>query len=71
MAGTKTQSPSRERSGVTTDAVQADTDFAHAVGRMVRLGRAKRGLSRRQLAQDSGTSERYLCLLYTSDAADE
>lgn len=60
MAGTKTQSPSRERSGVTADAVQADTDFAHAVGRMVRLGRAKRGLSRRQLAQDSGTSERYL-----------
>jgi XRE family aerobic/anaerobic benzoate catabolism transcriptional regulator len=59
MAGTKTQSPSRERSGVTADAAQ-DTDFAHAVGRMVRLGRAKRGLSRRQLAQDSGTSERYL-----------
>ena len=30
------------------------------VGRMVRLGRAKRGMSRRQLAQESGTSERYL-----------
>ena len=27
---------------------------------MVRLGRAKRGMSRRQLAQESGTSERYL-----------
>jgi XRE family aerobic/anaerobic benzoate catabolism transcriptional regulator len=35
-------------------------DFAHEIGRMVRLGRAKRGVSRRQLAQDSGTSERYL-----------
>ena len=58
MAGTK--APTRERAGVTADAIQADTDFANAVGRMVRLGRAKRGLSRRQLAQDSGTSERYL-----------
>ena len=35
-------------------------DFAREIGRMVRLGRAKRGISRRQLAQDSGTSERYL-----------
>jgi XRE family aerobic/anaerobic benzoate catabolism transcriptional regulator len=35
-------------------------DFAREIGRMVRLGRAKRGISRRQLAEDSGTSERYL-----------
>ena len=34
--------------------------FAAAVGRLVRLGRAKRGMTRRQLAQESGTSERYL-----------
>src|SRR5437870_6819037 len=34
--------------------------FAAAVGRLVRLGRAKRGMTRRQLAQGSGTSERYL-----------
>ncbi|MEW6453798.1 MAG: helix-turn-helix transcriptional regulator [Pseudomonadota bacterium] len=60
MAGSKTQAQSRERTGVTTEAAQADIDFAQAVGRMVRLGRAKRGMSRRQLAQDSGTSERYL-----------
>ncbi len=39
---------------------RADADFAREVGRMVRLGRAKRGMSRRQLAQESGTSERYL-----------
>jgi XRE family aerobic/anaerobic benzoate catabolism transcriptional regulator len=39
---------------------RADTDFAMAVGRMVRLGRARRGMSRRQLAQESQTSERYL-----------
>ena len=34
--------------------------FAAEIGRMVRLGRARRGMSRRQLAQESGTSERYL-----------
>ena len=34
--------------------------FAAAVGRLVRLGRAKRGMTRRQLAQGSGASERYL-----------
>jgi XRE family aerobic/anaerobic benzoate catabolism transcriptional regulator len=34
--------------------------FAAELGRMVRLGRARRGMSRRQLAQESGTSERYL-----------
>jgi XRE family transcriptional regulator, aerobic/anaerobic benzoate catabolism transcriptional regulator len=39
---------------------RADTAFAGEVGRMVRLGRAKHGMSRRQLAQESGTSERYL-----------
>ncbi len=39
---------------------RADAAFAGEIGRMVRLGRAKRGMSRRQLAQESGTSERYL-----------
>ncbi len=34
--------------------------FAAAVGRLVRLARAKRGMTRRQLAQESGASERYL-----------
>ncbi|MEI8150194.1 MAG: helix-turn-helix transcriptional regulator [Hyphomicrobiales bacterium] len=39
---------------------RADAAFASEIGRMVRIGRAKRGMSRRQLAQESGTSERYL-----------
>ena len=34
--------------------------FVAAVGRLVRTGRAKRGMTRRQLARDSGASERYL-----------
>src|SRR5882724_274137 len=37
----------------------ADT-FAAALGRLVRNGRGRRGMTRRQLAQDSQTSERYL-----------
>jgi XRE family aerobic/anaerobic benzoate catabolism transcriptional regulator len=39
---------------------RADANFAGEIGRMVRLGRAKRGMSRRQLAEESQTSERYL-----------
>ena len=34
--------------------------FVAAIGRLVRLARAKRGMTRRQLAQASGASERYL-----------
>jgi len=34
--------------------------FAAEVGKLVRRGRAKRGITRRQLAGDSGISERYL-----------
>src|SRR6201994_420367 len=44
----------------TAETGRADTVFADGIGRLVRLGRAKRGMSRRQLAQESGTSERYL-----------
>src|ERR1051325_12022885 len=39
---------------------RGDSAFAAEIGRMGRLGRARRGMSRRQLAQESGTSERYL-----------
>jgi XRE family aerobic/anaerobic benzoate catabolism transcriptional regulator len=40
---------------------RADDDaLAAAVGRLVRLSRAKRGMTRRALAQASGASERYL-----------
>lgn len=39
----------------------ADVEWvAAAVGRLVRAGRAKRGMTRRQLAHASGASERYL-----------
>jgi XRE family aerobic/anaerobic benzoate catabolism transcriptional regulator len=34
--------------------------FVAALGRLVRMARAKRGMTRRQLAQASGASERYL-----------
>src|SRR5262245_34190388 len=37
-----------------------DEAFAGAIGRLVRLARAKRGMTRRQLAVGSGASERYL-----------
>jgi XRE family transcriptional regulator, aerobic/anaerobic benzoate catabolism transcriptional regulator len=37
-----------------------DDAFAAAVGRLLRVARAKRGMTRRQLAQASGASERYL-----------
>jgi XRE family aerobic/anaerobic benzoate catabolism transcriptional regulator len=40
---------------------RSDQDaFIAAVGRLVRMSRAKRGMTRRQLAQESGASERYL-----------
>jgi XRE family aerobic/anaerobic benzoate catabolism transcriptional regulator len=35
-------------------------EFVAAVGRLVRMSRAKRGMTRRQLAEESGASERYL-----------
>jgi XRE family transcriptional regulator, aerobic/anaerobic benzoate catabolism transcriptional regulator len=38
----------------------ASDDFAADVGALVRRGRARRGITRRQLAADSGISERYL-----------
>lgn len=43
-----------------TPPATAEALFVAAVGRLVRLGRAKRGMTRRQLAADSGISERYL-----------
>ena len=37
-----------------------DAVFVTGIGRLVRLSRAKRGMTRRQLAQELGASERYL-----------
>ena len=49
----------RTKSETPASVMQAD-DVAVAVGKLVRLARAKRGMTRRQLAQASDTSERYL-----------
>ena len=47
---------------------RADSDaFVAAIGRLVRLSRAKHGVTRRQLAQDSGTSERYLAQIESGE----
>jgi XRE family aerobic/anaerobic benzoate catabolism transcriptional regulator len=42
------------------DTEPAGDAFAADIGRLVRLARAKRGMTRRQLANGSGASERYL-----------
>ena len=47
------------RSEAAADSSRAEA-FAAAVGRLLRSERAKRGMTRRQLAEQSGTSERYL-----------
>jgi len=40
--------------------IERDEVFGAEIGKLVRLARAKRGMTRRQLAQESDTSERYL-----------
>lgn len=50
--------PVRERAE--SGGAAAATAIGEELGRRVRQGRAKRGMTRRQLAGDSGTSERYL-----------
>jgi XRE family aerobic/anaerobic benzoate catabolism transcriptional regulator len=49
-----------ERADESAGAVGRPDAFAAEVGRLVRLARARRGMTRRQLAQGSGASERYL-----------
>ena len=61
MSEPKARIKARDRA--TFDVGDADRQaeaFAVEVGRLVRLGRAKRGMTRRQLAHGSGASERYL-----------
>ncbi len=43
-----------------TAAPAAAGEFAAQIGELLRLNRAKRGMTRRQLANSSGASERYL-----------
>jgi XRE family aerobic/anaerobic benzoate catabolism transcriptional regulator len=51
----------REKAAPAPQALSAEDErFAADVGKLVRRGRAKRGITRRQLAGDSGISERYL-----------
>jgi XRE family aerobic/anaerobic benzoate catabolism transcriptional regulator len=60
MAGGKAKPKPREKA---TEAGRAEARagiYAAAVGELVRRARAKRGMTRRQLAEQSGTSERYL-----------
>jgi XRE family transcriptional regulator, aerobic/anaerobic benzoate catabolism transcriptional regulator len=59
MPGIKAKSNGGE--ALVPAAERGDHDaFVADVGRLVRLARAKRGMTRRQLAQGSGASERYL-----------
>ena len=46
---------------------QAAAAFVAEIGRMVRQGRLKRGITRRRLAEDSGLSERYLAQIEGGD----
>lgn len=57
MPGPKAQPKPRSKSGIAPAAADA---FAAAVGGLVRSARAKRGITRRALAEQSGASERYL-----------
>src|SRR5271167_2788967 len=52
--------PSQRPGGIPQSDAAQTAAFLDAVGREVRKNRAKRGMTRRQLAQASGTSERYL-----------
>ena len=60
----QTRAKKREKAGAAAD-LSPSTDaatrnFAAEVGKLVRRGRARRGITRRQLAGESGISERYL-----------
>jgi len=53
----------RETPQKTRSAATADETFLHALGERVRDARARRGMTRKILANDSGVSERYLAQL--------
>jgi XRE family aerobic/anaerobic benzoate catabolism transcriptional regulator len=60
VAGAKAKSK-QDRARLDVAGADPDADrFAAELGRSVRLGRARRGMTRRQLAAESATSERYL-----------
>jgi len=51
--------------GIAADLQGSETEYLRRVGDRVREARARRGMSRRILARDSGVSERYLAQLET------
>jgi XRE family aerobic/anaerobic benzoate catabolism transcriptional regulator len=55
----------RETPTKTRSSAAADEAFLHALGERVRDARARRGMTRKILARDSGVSERYLAQLET------
>jgi XRE family aerobic/anaerobic benzoate catabolism transcriptional regulator len=60
VARTQIAEPDQAEPDSTAPASDPADSFAAAIGEQVRLARAKRGMTRRQLAQESGASERYL-----------
>src|SRR5271154_3471619 len=57
---TKKSAPKGKPGGIPQSDAAQTVAFLDAIGREVRKNRAKRGMTRRQLAQASETSERYL-----------
>src|SRR5260221_8234858 len=61
MAASRAKSKLRDKAAPAVADVRADIgDFVAEIGALVRRGRAKHGMTRRQLAAESGASERYL-----------
>src|ERR1700683_1484562 len=60
MPASHATAKSREKAPGVPTAATSGAVFLAAIGREVRRSRAKRGMTRRQLAQASETSERYL-----------
>lgn len=59
----KTRAPARRRAAKAEAPANGDRPFLQELGERVRAARARSGLTRRGLAQESGVSERYLAQL--------
>jgi XRE family transcriptional regulator, aerobic/anaerobic benzoate catabolism transcriptional regulator len=60
VAETRAKAKPRDKAAVEAVLAAEGAAFGADLGQRVRLSRAKRGMTRRQLAQESGASERYL-----------
>jgi len=56
----ETRPKKRDKASPAETGLASSEEFSAEVGALVRRGRARRGITRRQLASDSGISERYL-----------